>query len=294
MHRALLASFLAAIFVSPMLLWHPSSFSRPIFSPAAEAAPLPTPLSLEGSPALGVSSLGRLEPKDGIVRIAGPAIPVAVIQELRVEDGESVADGQILAILDGFSLLEADVERLAAELDYEESELHRTTRLYEQDVVDEATHDGQTTRVRVARARLQRARAELDRYLVRAPFAGQVMRIHTQPGERVGEEGILELGATHRMVTIAEVYETDIPRVRLGQRATVTSPVFPHPMTGRVGHIWPLVAKQDALGTDPAARKDARIVEVEIWLDESDLVSSLSLLQVTVEIQPEPREPSTS
>jgi HlyD family secretion protein len=228
------------------------------------------------------------------VRIAGPGIPVAVIRELRVEDGEFVTEGEILAVLDGFVLRKAEVELLAAELDYEEAELHRKNRLYEEDVIEAATQDAQATRTRVARARLQGARAELDRYRVRAPFAGRIMRIHAHPGERVGEEGILEMGATHRMVAIAEVYETDIPRVQLGQRATVTSPVFSHPVTGRVSHIWPLVAKQDALGTDPAARKDARAVEVEIQLDESGSVASLSFLQVTVEIHPEAVEPSTS
>jgi len=292
MRRRTLASLLAAMVLTPVLFWYHGALSPPFLSAAAEAASLPTQSPSEEPPALGVSSLGRLEPKDGIVRVAGPAIPVAVIQELLVEDGEFVAEGQTLAILDGFALLEADVERLAAELDYQEVELRRKSRLHEHAVVAEAIQDAQDTRVRVARARLRRARAELERYRVRAPFEGQVLRIHAHPGERVGEEGILEMGATHRMVAIAEVYETDIPRVRIGQGATVTSPVLSAPLTGRVGHVWPLVAKQDALGTDPAARKDARVVEVEIRLDDSDLVASLSFLQVTVEIHPESSDPS--
>jgi HlyD family secretion protein len=46
-----------------------------------------------------------------------------------------------------------------------------------------------------------------------------LIEIHTYPGERVGADGILELGRTDEMVAIAEVYETDIGRVRKGQRA---------------------------------------------------------------------------
>ena len=46
------------------------------------------------------------------------------------------------------------------------------------------------------------------------------------------------------------------------------------------------VAKQDSLGTDPAARKDARVVEVEIRLDDSQAAAGLTNLQVEVEIAP--------
>jgi len=46
------------------------------------------------------------------------------------------------------------------------------------------------------------------------------------------------------------------------------------------------VEKQDEIGTDPAARKDARIIEVKILLDDSALAAGLTNLQVDVIIQP--------
>lgn len=46
------------------------------------------------------------------------------------------------------------------------------------------------------------------------------------------------------------------------------------------------MAVQDALGTDPAARKDARVVEVEIRLDDSAAAAPFTNLQVEVEIEP--------
>ncbi len=42
----------------------------------------------------------------------------------------------------------------------------------------------------------------------------------------------------------------------------------------------------DVLGTDPAARTDARVVEVEIGLDDDARVSGLTNLQVQVVIEP--------
>jgi HlyD family secretion protein len=110
--------------------------------------------------------------------------------------------------------------------------------------------------------------------------------VHAHAGERVGPEGILELGNTDEMYAVAEVYETDIRWVRVGQRASVSSPALPQPLAGTVEWIKPKIGKIDVLGTDPAARTDARVVEVEIRLDDSAPVSSLTNLQVAVEFAP--------
>jgi HlyD family secretion protein len=84
------------------------------------------------------------------------------------------------------------------------------------------------------------------------------------------------------MHAIAEVYETDIRFVKEGQRATVRSPAFENDLPGRVKSIRQKVQKQDEIGTDPAARKDARIIEVVIELEDSGPAASLTNLQVDV------------
>jgi len=136
----------------------------------------------------------------------------------------------------------------------------------------------------VAEARAKRAEASLARAHVRSPADGRILEVNTRPGELVGRDGIVELGQVQRMYAIAEVYETDIGRVAVGQPATVTSEVFPGPMSGVVEHVRLQVRKQDQLSTDPAARKDARIIEVEILLDDPTPVAGLSHLQVEVVI----------
>lgn len=141
------------------------------------------------------------------------------------------------------------------------------------------------TGVDVAMARSHRARAEADRSYIRAPFAGRVLDVKARPGEFVGEQGVLELGRVDRMFAIAEVYETDIGFVAVGQRASVSSPALERALSGTVRAIRPKVAKQDEIGTDPAARKDARIVEVEILLDDPEPAAGLTNLQVDVVIQ---------
>lgn len=140
--------------------------------------------------------------------------------------------------------------------------------------------------VKVAAAHLQRAQAEWERCHVRAPVDGLVLRTIRLPGEMLGADGVVELAQIDRMYAIAEVYETDIRRVHKGQKATVTSTALAAPLTGTVETIRLQVRKQDTTGTDPAARKDARVVEVEVLLDDPKPVATLTNLQVEVLLHP--------
>jgi len=142
------------------------------------------------------------------------------------------------------------------------------------------------TGVEVARSRLNRVKAELERSYIRSPSDGRILDIIVRPGELIGEDGILELGRVNRMYAIAEVYETDIRYVKAGQRATIRSAALDEDLAGTVRSIRQKVEKQDQIGTDPAARKDARIIEVAILLDDSGPAEGLTNLQVDVVIHP--------
>jgi HlyD family secretion protein len=136
--------------------------------------------------------------------------------------------------------------------------------------------------IEVAAARVEVAQAELERARIKAPFSGRILDVLAQPGEFIGAEGLLELGRVDKMYAVAEVYETDIRNVKIGQKATVTSDALPHALSGRVELIRHMVLKQDVTGTDPAADKDARIIEVEILLDDPEAAASLTHLQVEI------------
>jgi HlyD family secretion protein len=144
------------------------------------------------------------------------------------------------------------------------------------------------SQVAQAEAGVARAKADLDLAIVRSPQDGQVLKIHTRAGELVGNNGIISLGQTQRMVAVAEVYELDINRVKIGQSATVISKnnAFPETLRGKVKEVGLQISKKDVLNTDPAAQFDARVVEVKILLDEpsSRLVSGLTNLSIQAAI----------
>jgi HlyD family secretion protein len=140
-------------------------------------------------------------------------------------------------------------------------------------------------------ATVERVRAELDLAYVRAPKAGRILRIHARTGETIGSEGIVEFGQTEQMYVTAEVYESDISKIKVGQPAVITSPgnTFEGQLQGVVDQVGFQVAKRDVLDTDPTAATDARVIEVKIRLNQmaSDRVNRLTNAQVNVAITPQ-------
>ncbi|TAE60428.1 MAG: biotin/lipoyl-binding protein [Nostocales cyanobacterium] len=137
-----------------------------------------------------------------------------------------------------------------------------------------------------AQAAVETAKADLELTYVRSPQDGQVLKVHTFAGEIIGSQGILEVGKIQQMYVIAEVYENDINKVKIGKIANITQLNLPGKLTGKVDQIGLLIAKKDVLNTDPAADIDARVIEVKIKLDDesSKRVSGLTNSQVRVEI----------
>ncbi|MGK7897669.1 MAG: ABC exporter membrane fusion protein [Xenococcus sp. (in: cyanobacteria)] len=193
-------------------------------------------------------------------------------------------------------------------LDTLEQQIKETKAISQQeiDTLEEQIKEAEATLDRIAEVRdvdVIKAQAEVDRAIaalkqaeenlklsyVVAPTDGQIMTIYTYPGEIVGDDGVVEFGQTNQMIVVAEVYESDISRVKLGQKANITSETgaFVGEISGTVSHIGLKIGKQDVLDTDPAADVDSRVVEVEIRLDsaDSDRVSALTNSKAIVIIE---------
>jgi HlyD family secretion protein len=138
---------------------------------------------------------------------------------------------------------------------------------------------------------VEKIKADLEDTKVKVPISGQILRINTRVGEQVNtEEGIVELGRTDEMYAIAEVYETDIGKVRIGQLATVSSEYggFVGKLKGKVEHLGLQVGEKEVVESteDPTQDENSRIVEVKIRInpEDSKKVAGLTNMQVRVEI----------
>jgi HlyD family secretion protein len=142
------------------------------------------------------------------------------------------------------------------------------------------------TEVDNAIATAKRAETELEQSYIRAPLNGQILKIHTRPGEKISDDGIADLAQTSQMVAVAEVYQSDIGKIKLGQTAKVTGQAFPGEVKGTVSQIGLQVNRQNAFANQPGENLDRRVVEVKIRIkpEDNSRVASLTNLQVQTSI----------
>ncbi|WP_013321090.1 ABC exporter membrane fusion protein [Gloeothece verrucosa] len=181
------------------------------------------------------------------------------------------------------SLSQKQVDTLQKQIDEAKATLERIAEVRPVDVQKAQAE------VDKANANLKKAQADLELAYVKAPLNGQILKIYSRPGAKVDDKnGIAEIGNTDQMIVIAEVYESDINKVKLGQTAFITSEnnTFSQKLTGKIYHIGLQIGKKDVLNTDPAADVDVRVIEVKILLDpeSSRRVSGLTYGKVVAEI----------
>jgi HlyD family secretion protein len=149
--------------------------------------------------------------------------------------------------------------------------------------------DVQTAKMEVenAIAALKRAQTDLQAAYIKAPSTGQILKIHTRVGEKISENGIVDMAQTEQMIAVAEVYQTDIGKVKLGQSAVVTSQAFAGELRGEVFYVGLQVNRQNVFSNQPGENLDSRVVEVKIRLnpEDSKKVAGFTNLQVQTAIE---------
>lgn len=187
------------------------------------------------------------------------------LSELRVEEGSRVAEGEIIARLESrdfeaqvaraeaaLQRTRAAIQRAAADLAEFERQLRKATQLADEGVAAVDDKEAAGSRVAIARAALDQAKAEqavaqgdralaeanLANTIIRAPFAGTVVRKMAEVGESVAPipPGVNISTASGAIVALADldtleaevdVGEANVARLTVEQPAQVAVEAFP-------------------------------------------------------------------
>lgn len=211
-----------------------------------------------GKVTASISAPGRVEAVASVDLSA--EVPGRIV-ELRVAEGDSVSEGDLLLRLDDAQYksrveqaeaflhsAEADLALAEARLEKASSDRDRSRALVEKNLASAEALEQAETDFRVQRAdtearrqelarrqaALADARDDLEKTVYRAPVSGIVSRLNVEQGEIVitgtmNNPGtvILSIADLTRMEVEAEVDETDVVYVRTGQRAEITVDALP-------------------------------------------------------------------
>ncbi|OQW74678.1 MAG: hypothetical protein BVN35_09965 [Proteobacteria bacterium ST_bin11] len=244
-----------------------------------------------------VGALGRIEPRSRVIRVSHNAGAEGVnLQQLFVNEGNEISKGETLAFLADHDKKQADVEaanasilalnaKLASErinLTYAEKEFQRYQSLAPSFSASRSLIDAKQlafqqsqaivrqlkAEIATAQANKKIAEEELKNTVILAPLSGTILKIHTWQGERIRDEGLLEMADLSQLDVVAEIYESDLPKIRVAQKADIKLNGVEASYSAIVREIGFQVRKNDQNDTDPLADRDNRIIEVRLTLDD--------------------------
>ena len=137
-----------------------------------------------------------------------------------------------------------------------------------------------------AKAAVEQARSQLATAEVRSPLNGRLIRIYSWPGMKQSEEGLAVIGRTNSMQVWAQVFQTDVNRLRIGQVAVVTAETggFDGEIQATLKSIIGRVSQKDLFSAAANNDVNARVVLVKLDIDQKfqKELSNLSGLNVIV------------
>jgi multidrug efflux system membrane fusion protein len=161
-----------------------------------------------------------------------------VLTELRVKRGQQVAKDDVIAVLSD-DARQAQVAQAEALVEQRKAELDAKRKLIESGALPKLDMVNLESQYKSAQASLELARAEFDRSVVRAPWAGVITDVPAEVGgaafSMAGKE-IATLVALDPMLAVVEVSERKLAGVKVGETAEVRL-VTNQNVKGRVRYV---------------------------------------------------------
>lgn len=122
--------------------------------------------------------------------------------------------------------------------------------------------------IAIINAKLDNARSTREQALVRSPLDGIVIQIYTRQGERISQNGIAKIVDLSQLRVLADVDELHVGRIAAGGKVEVTFRGSPTVYQGTISRVAPTVKRMQRMEPDGGSSTDARVVQVEIQLDD--------------------------
>jgi HlyD family secretion protein len=167
----------------------------------------------------------------------------------------------------------ADAQRAERDLEMAQARLDAVNERYKLLTAPPQAEDRAKAEANIALATAQLAEAEamLEKTCVRSPLDGIVLRRFLNPGEVLSERldsPILSVGDDSSLRVRVDVDESDIAKVRVGQRGWVTAEAFgDRKFPGAVIRIGRILGKKKVHSDAPDERMDTKTLDVMMKLD---------------------------
>ena len=158
---------------------------------------------------------------------------IGQVKRIYIKEGKFVKKGELLLNLDDVSY-RAEFTKAKAQIKDARRSFERAKRLHEQQLIADEELEKAELSLQLARAQYNRSKDQLDKTEIRAPISGRVLSVNVETGETVlvgtmNNPGtvLVTIADLSMMIAEIEVGETEIPSVKLGQKAIVRIDAVP-------------------------------------------------------------------
>lgn len=250
-----------------------------------------------------VTALGRITPKGGNVKLAVPAGVTGgneIVTKWLVDEGDQIRKGQQIAFLSSYDQLKTEVTTAEENLRLSKSLLpflevsrEKAKQLLERGSLSKEEYSKTISTLLTKKSEilsnktaLQRSKKNLQSSIIESPLNGRLIKIYSWPGMSETTDGLALAAQTSKMQVWAQVFQTDISRIKRGQSAIVKaeSGGFTGKLQANVKSIIGQVSERDLFAISGNNDVNARVVLVKLDLnpDSEKIVENLSGLNVSV------------
>jgi HlyD family secretion protein len=154
------------------------------------------------------------------------------------------------------ALAEQALERAKVRLELAKTQLANDLAQYEIDLAN-------------TQARVDSAKRGKEDALIRSPLDGVVVQIFSRQGERVSPTGIIKIVDMAQLRVLADVDELHVGRIKPGGKVDITFRGNNEVYKGTIERIAPTVKRMQRVEPDGGSSTDARVVQVEIKIDDT-------------------------
>jgi cobalt-zinc-cadmium efflux system membrane fusion protein len=207
--------------------------------------------------------------QDEVVKLY-PMVSGNVI-DVKVTLGDYVEKGEVLALVKSAEIAgaENDVVTAQANLAVSEKNLTATESMYKSGIASEKDYLTAVKETEKARSELNRVNTVLSiyggaqsNYIIKSPVSGYIVEKFINPGMQIRPDNstnLFTISDLGRLWVLANVYESDIASIKIGEKASVTSISYPDKkFTGTIDKIYNVL--------DP----DNKTMKVRIQLDNRE------------------------
>jgi HlyD family secretion protein len=168
-----------------------------------------------------------------------------------------------------------ELERFAREADVAKAKYDEAVQQHAL-VDDRAREEDQAfaeADLKLAQGQLAEAEARYEKTFIRSPIEGTVLRKHHRSGESVSNSStvpdpVLTIGDRKTLRVRVDVDETDVGKIRVGQRAYVTADAFQNrKFWGKVVRVGQQLGPKNVHTDEPTEKVDTKILETLVELD---------------------------